>query len=103
MSAFEADRFNRSRTSPEGSCQSNPGFLASLGMTILKKLTTNNQRPTTNDRQLTTALKERLQQLGATACQDAAANLYFVVQLRVIQHLHYRLNRACFRIVGAID
>jgi len=58
-------------------------------MTVLKRLTTNDQRPTTNDRQLTTTFKERLQQFGATARQDAAADLYFVVQLRVIQHLHY--------------
>jgi hypothetical protein len=40
--------------------------------------------PPTSDQRLTTAFKERLQQFGATACQDAVANLYFVIQLRVI-------------------
>jgi hypothetical protein len=74
MSAFEADRFNHSRTSPEGERR----FLA-------------------------TAFKERLQQFCRTACQDAAADFYFVVQLRVIQHLHYRLHGARFGIVGAVD
>ena len=38
---------------------------------------------------LTTAFKERLQKFGAAACQDAATDFYFVIQLRVIQHLHY--------------
>jgi hypothetical protein len=80
MSAFEADRFNHSRTSPEEaiSCQRKPGFLAALGRTILM----------VHDQRLTTAFKERLQQFGATACEDSAADFYFVVQLRVIQHLH---------------
>jgi len=63
-------------------------------MTSLKK---------TNDQRLTTTLKERLQQLGATTCQDAAADFHSVVQLRVIQRLHHRLNRARLGIVGAID
>ena len=40
-------------------------------------------------RLLPTAFKERLQEFRATACQDAAADLHFVVQLRVTQHLHY--------------
>jgi hypothetical protein len=31
------------------------------------------------DQRLTTAFKERLQQLRATACQDAAADFYFVI------------------------
>ena len=37
---------------------------------------------------LTAIFKERLQQIGATASQDSSANLNFMVQLRVIQHLH---------------
>jgi hypothetical protein len=45
--------------------------------------------PTTNDRRLTTAFKERLQQFGATTCQDSVADFYCVIQLRVTQHLHY--------------
>jgi hypothetical protein len=81
MSAFEADRFNRSRTSPDNSRQ-----VSWQG------------RP-----QLATAFKEPLQQFGATACQDSAADFYFVIQLRVIQHLHYGLHRARFGIVRAVD
>ena len=84
MSAFEADRFNRSRTSPEGS---------GLWPVISGQRT----------QRLATVSKERLQQLRATACQDAAADFYFMVQLRVIQHLHYRMHCARFGIIGAVD
>src|SRR5579862_970440 len=55
------------------------------------------------DTRLTTAFKERLQQLGAAAGENSAAYLDLVVQLRMIQHLHRRTNGSRFRIVGAID
>jgi len=58
---------------------------------------------TYHDHRLTTALKERLQQFGAAACQNTTPNFYAMVQLRVTQHLHYRMNRARFGIVGSVD
>src|ERR1700676_5660663 len=56
-----------------------------------------------NDERLATVFKERLQQFGGTACEDAAANFHFVIQLRVVQQLHYRIHCARFRIVRAVD
>ena len=53
-------------------------------------------------KRLTTVFKERLQQLGGAAGKDAAANFYFVIQLRMIQQLHYRLHSARFGIVRAV-
>jgi hypothetical protein len=59
--------------------------------------------PTANDQRLTTVFKERLQQFGAAACKNSAADFYFVIQLLVIQQLHYRIHCARFGIVRAID
>lgn len=53
--------------------------------------------------QLATIFKERLQQFRGTACQYAAPNFYAMVQVRMIQHLHDRLNRSGFGIIGAIN
>jgi hypothetical protein len=53
--------------------------------------------------QLPAASKELLQEFCATACQYSAADFYFVVQLRVIQYLHYRLHGTRLGIVGAVD
>src|ERR1700686_2590915 len=92
MSAFEADCFNRSRTSPEGRYQP-------PAKTEIPRVARNDKgflELTANDQRLTTAFKESLQQY-------AAADFYFVVQVRVIQHLHYRVYGARFGIVRAID
>src|ERR1035438_1688254 len=98
MSAFEADRFNRSRTSPENSCQLlvsssqlKPRFLVSLGMT-------SDGKP-----ELATVSEKLLQDFCAASCQHAATDFHAMVQLRMIQHLHHRMNRACFRIRCAIN
>jgi hypothetical protein len=98
MSAFEADRFNHSRTSPRQKTATSHQ-LSAVGK---KRIPHSASFPTTGDERLTTALKERLQQFGATAGQHSALHLDFVVQLRMIQHLHYRNYRAGFRIVRAI-
>src|ERR1700722_3133691 len=97
MSAFEADRFNHSRTSPHGkSCQlsAKPRFL-----------TANDSRVwlATNDQRLTTALKERLQQFSAATCEYTAADFHAMVQSRMIYHLHHRLHRSRFGIVSTVD
>jgi hypothetical protein len=44
-----------------------------------------------------------LKQFRGAAGEHASANFYAMVQLRVIQHLHYGLNRSCFGIVGTIN
>jgi|SRR5579863_1046480 hypothetical protein len=112
MSAFEADRFNHSRTSPEAAISpqllavSESRFLRSslcsgVGMTATGLATC--QRPKTNDRQrLTTISKERLQHFRAAACQNPAANLDLVVQLRMIYDLHRRMHGPCLGIIRAI-
>jgi hypothetical protein len=47
--------------------------------------------------------EERLQQLGASACQHAAFDLRAVVQLRVVQDLHNGVDCTRLRIVSAVD
>src|SRR3954469_22300519 len=77
MSAFEADRFNRSRTSPESSAGN---FIPPL--------------PAIS--------KERLQQFRAAPGQNPAANLDAVIRMLMIQHLHHRLHSSSFGIFRAI-
>jgi hypothetical protein len=78
MSAFEADRFNHSRTSPDKR--------KSVAETRDQRLEKPTDR-TGKDQQLTTAFKERLQYFRTTPGQYSAANFNLVVQLRMIQHL----------------
>src|SRR5690349_7492952 len=84
MSAFEADRFNHSRTSPESDF--------SVASTQLPVKT----------QPLTTVPKERLDHFRAATGQHSAANLDLVVQLRVVQDLHHGGDCACLRVVRAI-
>jgi len=58
--------------------------------------------PTANDQRLTTALKERLQQLRTLARQHTAADFHLMVQLRVVKHLQHRMDGARLGVVGAI-
>jgi hypothetical protein len=76
MSAFEADRFNRSRTSPE----STAGIFFPL--------------PAIS--------KERLQQFGAAPGQHPAANRNAVIRMLMVQHLQHRPYSSSFGIFGAI-
>jgi hypothetical protein len=82
MSAFEADRFNHSRTSPEAA--------------VVRR----DQGKETN--WLTTILKERLQHFCTASRQYAAANLDLVVQERMIHDLHDWMHSARFGIIGTI-
>ena len=50
-----------------------------------------------------TISKERLQHFRAASSQYPAANLNLVVHLRMIQHLHHRMNGAGFGIVRPIN
>src|SRR5579863_4594664 len=106
MSAFEADRFNRSRTSPEKAFSRQPSARAKIPR-FARNDSFESSLPTTSDRRtatvLTTAFKERLQQFRTAAGQDSLANFHAMVESRMIQHLHHRVHRACFRIVRAID
>src|SRR5579863_3337923 len=77
MSAFEADRFNHSRTSPEKN--------SSLRLS-----------------RLTPASEECLQHFGAAAGQNPAANLNPVIHMRMTEKLHDRIHGPGFRIVGTI-
>src|SRR6185437_3149004 len=80
MSAFEADRFNHSRTSPRRT----KSF--SIGRFF---------RP---------ALAEKcLQQVGAAAGQHSSANIRLVVQLWMVQHLQYGMDRARFWIIRTVN
>ena len=79
MSAFEADRFNHSRTSPE----------TAICATMLNST-------------LASAPEKRLQQIRALAGQDALMNLKLVVQPGVVQYLHYGVNCTGLGIISAV-
>src|SRR5437660_8189855 len=84
MSAFEADRFNRSRTSPENSSQ-----LSVLG--------------SQSNLPLASASKERLQQLCTSARQHATRHFHLMIEAGMVQHLHHGMNRSRFGAVSAVD
>ena len=85
MSAFEADRFNRSRTSPH---QNSVAVLVGSGET---------------PQSLATVPKKSLQQLGTATSHYAAANLHSVIHLRINQNLHNRVNRAGFGVFRTVN
>src|SRR5690348_15910368 len=91
MSAFEADRFNHSRTSPEAaiSTQSSSTAEVSDGVTVSSSA-------------LAPTSEKGLQHLRAPAGENASTNLNLVVQSWVVQHRHYRVNRPSFGIFSAI-
>jgi hypothetical protein len=108
MSAFEADRFNRSRTSPRKAC--GPVLVVCLksdkcySLIARKPAVANQHEPMTpSDQRLTTASEELLQHLRAMACQDSGLNLDAVVQPGMIQNLHHGMNCSGFGIVGSVN
>jgi hypothetical protein len=46
--------------------------------------------------------KESLQHIPTAACQHASLDLHSMVQLRVVEHLHHRVDRTSLGIVGTI-
>src|SRR3989441_5007060 len=67
-----------------------PRFLASLGMTGAGGFHRPvGQLPTPNCQRLTTFSKKLLQQFGAAAGQDSATDVHAMVQMRMVEHLHY--------------
>src|SRR5690242_11774893 len=91
MSAFEADRFNHSRTSPRRKITL--FVLQNLGsLNTWKKLLQPRSAPP----------KKTLQQFGAPAGKHAWNNFDFVIEMRVIHDLHHRMYGAGFRIVSPI-
>jgi hypothetical protein len=82
MSAFEADRFNHSRTSPE------------------KQLPL--PRTQKNIRQLAALPEKFLQYLGCSPCQYAGPDLHLMIQAGVIHHLQDRMDGSCLWIIGTI-
>ena len=93
MSAFEADRFNHSRTSPRA--------------TLLKvRLLVNDTKVIRSacSSALGTALRpeKRLQHFSAPSGQNPALYLHPVIQLRMVQYLDDRIHCSGFRISSAI-
>ena len=82
MSAFEADRFNHSRTSPESSLQSSVSVVRNRW-----SLMTDDRRLTTTF--LTTRAKKTLQQFRATAGKNSCSYFHAVIQAGMIQDLHH--------------
>ena len=89
--AFEADRFNHSRTSQRRTL-SRQHSAGSKGESFAARAFAKQQK-------LTTVLKERLQQFCAAARKNSAANLQSVIHLRMIQNLHHGTNGPGFGVV----
>ena len=105
MSAFEADRFNHSRTSPRRTtinCRI-PRAYNALRISVSDSPLRRAQGDARSTPYLTAAPKERLQHFRAAAGQHPAANLDRMVQPRMIQDLHHRAHRPRFGVVRAIN
>src|SRR5712671_4072031 len=98
MSAFEADRFNHSRTSPEAVVGSR-SWVVGFSPLVLA----NDQRSRTTGHSLSPASKESLQHFGASPGQNAGANLHAMIQAGVIQYLHHRADSARFGVISAVN
>src|SRR3954471_8928181 len=95
MSAFEADRFNHSRTSP----RQNKGFgksrsLPSLYLPALY-LRTFCLHPAIS--------KKILQKLSTLFREHAGNDFHLMIQCRVIQHLQYGFDRTSLGIGSSVD
>src|SRR5208283_3553738 len=95
MSAFEADRFNRSRTSPENQLS------AASRQWPAEALDTGSSR-TTHDQRLTALSKKILHHLRRTSGQNPAPDLHLMIQTGVIHHLQNRMDGARLRVVGTV-
>jgi hypothetical protein len=113
MSAFEADRFNHSRTSPksriiiEAACPQGLKPASSLAGTrtaeaepFAKPLTQFPEKPSSlaeakRPPALTALSKKFLQYIRRTSGQHAAPNLHLMIQARVIYDLQNRMDCAC--------
>src|ERR1700747_1855730 len=84
MSAFEADRFNRSRTSPKSSSQ----LSAVSSLQVLAH---------------PAGAEELLQKLCATVCKHAIPNFHVMVHARVVEDSHHRMHGTRFGVVRTVD
>jgi hypothetical protein len=95
MSAFEADRFNHSRTSPRQNKgfgkKPKPPLIIPSGLAL-------------RDFRLRPSIPEKiLQQLGAFFREHTRNDFHLMIQRRVIQHLQNRFHRACLRISSSVN
>jgi hypothetical protein len=108
MSAFEADRFNRSRTSPKAaiSNQLSAKTIARMPkVALISKVPlvtgTNSIEPSAQSQFLSAAPKKLLQNFRRTARQHPASHLNAMVQSRMVQHSHDRVHGPRFGVVRA--
>ena len=125
MSAFEADRFNHSRTSPNINCLVVTGsgfnlrkvkspyfsyYISSVSTFCLGRLKLfgirKNCLAASNAIDINLACapltKKLLEHFRRTARQDAGPNLHTMIQAGVIDHLQHRMDGACFRIFRSV-
>ena len=104
MSAFEADRFNHSRTSPRRT----KVVIGTLRLTDQTGCHSEAKRgicfPATHMWRairfsLPTISKERLQHFRTASGKHSALNFHLMVQLRMIHHLHHRIHSPGFGII----
>jgi hypothetical protein len=98
MSAFEADRFNRSRTSPEKQRLAVSNQHSAIE-TSNSFASTQSPKPAF----LPPAPEEFLQDIGTAARQYPPSDFNPVIQARVIQHMDDGTYRARLRIIRAVD
>ena len=104
MSAFEADRFNHSRTSPRRTKAVVGALRCMTKAVVIPKRAEEAAFPTTHmwravPFSLPTISKERLQHFRAASREHSALNFHRMVQLRMIYHLHHRMHRPSFGII----
>src|SRR5437868_4518658 len=107
MAAFEAARFNHSRTSPRRSKVTGGGRTVTLhnesATSVAPAVILANEQTCRLLRLRATLPKERLHQFSAASAEHAPSHFHLMVQFRRVQHRHHGMHRAGFGVVRAID
>jgi hypothetical protein len=87
MSAFEADRFNRSRTSPRGYTGKICRLFQFNKRVRVRHLVRGRHAARSLGPRVAFLAKKRLEQVHATCSEDTAGHLDPMVELRMVEHL----------------
>src|ERR1035438_3877484 len=103
MSAFEADRFNRSRTSPRGYTSKICQFLQFNKRADMRHLVRRGGGVPLSGLSVAFLAKERLHEIHASRSQHSASDLDLVIELGMVEDLKHGVDRAGLRVFGAVD
>ncbi len=103
MSAFEADRFNRSRTSPRGYTGKTYQLLQFNKRAGMRHLVRRHDAVRSSGLRVAFLAKKSLEHVHAARSQDAAGDLDLMIELGVVEDLEHGMDRTGFWVFGAVD